>query len=140
MTRDEATEYLCRRAGVRRDFEPALQAFAEHIEFGAFKHGAGTWRTTKARPYSDVIGALRRHLRKFEYGEDLDEEGRPHLAAIMFRAAQLYCYGAEGRTDLDDRSQIGARYEAKMAAAVERLCADDWLEDPGRPDFEKVPA
>jgi hypothetical protein len=49
---------------------------------GALKYGKWNWRKTGVRA-SVYIDALKRHISKWESGEELDEDGVPHLSSII---------------------------------------------------------
>lgn len=78
----------------------ALIQVARVLSAGAKRYGDWNWRLglSPAR----CCGAARRHITAFLEGEDLDEEGTPHLAhgicELMFA---LVCY--EEHPELDDR-------------------------------------
>lgn len=52
-----------------------------HLE-GALKYGKWNWRISGVMA-SVYIGALKRHIAKYESGEDISEEGVPHLANAL---------------------------------------------------------
>lgn len=58
----------------------AIGALASQIAYGGDKHGVGDWRTY-SREY--WLAKILRHALAAASGEILDEEGRPHLVAIM---------------------------------------------------------
>lgn len=52
-----------------------------HLE-GSLKYGKWNWRISGVRA-SVYIGALKRHIAKYESGEDISKEGVPHLANAL---------------------------------------------------------
>lgn len=62
---------------------------------GAKKYGDNNWR--KGYDYSLSIGAMKRHILKFEAGQDYDAEGFHHMAAVMFHAAALIYFQANNK-------------------------------------------
>lgn len=78
----------------------SLQALAEHFGKGAQKYDANNWR--KGIDWSLNYAALQRHITAWWGGDDLDEEGNSHLAAVMWHACVLIEYAAT-HPELDDR-------------------------------------
>lgn len=88
--------------------EDALVSIAQVLTWGAGVYGDRNWE--KGISYQDLKGAVKRHLAKFDLGQDLDEKDKlPHLAhlaadALMmlalflrseqtFHESRIYLYG-----------------------------------------------
>lgn len=79
----------------------AAVAFAE----GALKYGAYNWRAAGVRT-SVYVAALRRHLMRFQNGEDCDPQtGVPHLASVIACAGIILDAGLVGKLT-DDRPPV----------------------------------
>jgi hypothetical protein len=81
---------------------------------GALKYGKWNWRKTKVRA-SVYLDAARRHIARWEDGEEFDEDGVPHLGAALASLNILVDAGACGSL-IDDRPPTG-----KVAAFFEQL-------------------
>jgi len=68
---------------------------------GALKYGKYNWRQSGVKA-SIYLDACRRHLAKWENGEEVDEDGVPHLAAALASVAIIVDAGACGKLN-DDR-------------------------------------
>jgi hypothetical protein len=77
-----------------RDIPPeAMWEVARCYDIGNMKHGAETWR--EPTDWLDVYDALERHKTRWRAGEDWDEDGFHHLAAIIHRAMTLLVYSLD---------------------------------------------
>lgn len=83
---------------------PASAIAAESLAFlnGALKYGAWNYRAEGIRA-STYIAALKRHISRWEEGEEVDEEGVMHLAAVRACAGMLIDGQAFGYLE-DDRA------------------------------------
>lgn len=72
---------------------------------GALKYGRFNWRVSGVRA-SIYLDALRRHVAKWEDGEEEDEEGVPHLASALACLNILVDARACGKLN-DDRPPRG---------------------------------
>jgi hypothetical protein len=84
--------------------DPLFEAYtAMALGFGAKKYGDGNW--LKGIQWSRIYGALRRHLRSWYLGEELDEEsGNPHLAHAAAMLMMLIRYSVDKKyITFDDR-------------------------------------
>lgn len=110
----------------------ALRALAERYWIGAIIHGPTNWMG--GIPFSVNIDHMEEHLQRFKQGRvesrrvtpkdgsepfDYTDGDVENLAAIMWGAAAMLHYIAEGREDLDDR-----HYRCALAAEG-RICAHD---------------
>lgn len=69
----------------------SIEQIGKVFTSGAVKYGDNNWQ--KGMKWSKVIGSLKRHLLKFESGEDFDEEtGIYHLAHLVTNAMFLMEY------------------------------------------------
>jgi hypothetical protein len=68
---------------------------------GALKYGKWNWRKAGVRA-SVYLDAIRRHLAKWESGEEVDEEGVPHLGSIIASVGIILDARAAGKLQ-DDR-------------------------------------
>lgn len=81
----------------------ALWELAELYGKGAEKYGESNWKL--GYNWSWSIGALHRHLNKFEQGEDIDSENdSSHLQSVIFHAIALWWFQKHGK-GTDDRSK-----------------------------------
>lgn len=79
----------------------AMEQLSQVLTHGADKYAPNNWR--KGIKFSRLIAAAKRHLNKFEAGEDTDEEvGTLHLANAMCNLMMLIEFYSF-RKDLDDR-------------------------------------
>jgi hypothetical protein len=81
--------------------QPALNAIAQVLSFGAKKYGAHNWRN--GLEYRRLIAACLRHITIFNEGEDCDSEsGLSHIAhalcCLVFLATQIHY-----KNGVDDR-------------------------------------
>lgn len=92
--------------GLRFDLIPAYPTTEEALVYtlGSRKYADRNWE--KGYPWSSSIAAIKRHLTKFEAGEDRDPDGFHHAAAIVFHAKALMQFG-KTHPELDDRSKGG---------------------------------
>ncbi len=77
----------------RHDLAPpyAQEQYAKVLTLGSIKYAARNWENGMA--WSIVTASLKRHIRKFEQGEDYDDEtGLLHTAHMMCNAAFLTEY------------------------------------------------
>lgn len=73
------------------------------MEHGALKYGLRNYRDTPMKA-SVYVGAMRRHLKAWATGEDLDpDSGRPHLAHLVACAVVIEA-AREAGTYVDDRT------------------------------------
>jgi hypothetical protein len=91
---------------------------------GFLKYGAWNWRKSGVRA-SVYIAGIKRHIEKWENGEELDEDGVPHLGSIIAGAGIILDARACGKLN-DDRpprlklTTIFAGLEGIVAALRER--------------------
>lgn len=83
------------------EFEDYLATILAH---GVQRYGLNSWR--RGLPYSSLVAAIRRHLRAFMKGEDVDDDGLCHLDCIATNALFLshYLKSDYGRR-FDDRQK-----------------------------------
>ena len=84
--------------------DPIFEAYtAMALGFGADKYGDGNW--LKGIQWSRIYGALRRHLRSWYEGEEIDmESNNPHLAHAAAMLMMLCRYSSDpSYNHLDDR-------------------------------------
>lgn len=68
-----------------------LWALGQLMTIGAVKYEDRNWE--KGMDWSRPMGALYRHLLKWQMGEDVDPEtGANHLIAVVWNAMVLFCY------------------------------------------------
>lgn len=86
----------------RFDLIPAkpMWQVAEVYGKGAQKYEDRNWE--RGYEWSKSIGAMHRHINKFEQGEDIDEDGSPHLAHAVFHCLALLEW-AQTHPEFDDR-------------------------------------
>lgn len=89
--------------GLRFDLiPPSLAEVAYTYTMGTRKYDEDhNWR--RGLQFSDCLAALERHVQKFKMGQDRDEDGQHHLAAVCFHALAIMQFQYDGRADLDDR-------------------------------------
>lgn len=79
----------------------AEEAIAQVLKYGKEKYGRANW--AKGIEYSRLIAATKRHLGKFNKGEDIDPEfGLNHIAHAACNLIMLL-WMIENRPDMDDR-------------------------------------
>lgn len=78
----------------------AMNAVARVYAKGAIKYDDHNWR--KGIPFGDHYAALMRHAVAFWEGEELDEDGEPHMAHVVFHALALIKAPAE-HPEMDNR-------------------------------------
>jgi hypothetical protein len=83
-------------------FEPhAMNQLAKVFTAGALKYAERNWE--KGMKWSSVIASLKRHVAKFENGEDFDEESElNHMAHVAWNALALVSY-SKYHPNYDDR-------------------------------------
>ena len=82
----------------------AMDLAAKVFMYGSTKYDDFNW--CKGLKYRTILASLKRHLRAFEYGEDMDEESKhSHVAHICCNIFML-AFMTENRTDLDDRFKL----------------------------------
>jgi hypothetical protein len=82
----------------------AMDEVARVYGRGAAKYAERNWE--KGYKWGLSIAALERHLAHFKQGEQRDELGNHHLAAIVFHALALMTFEKFG-LGTDDRSPLG---------------------------------
>jgi hypothetical protein len=80
-----------------------LEQLARVLDYGDKKHADTHWM--KGLPWSEIIGAVKRHIAKFESGEVVDKEStHSHLihavAGLMFM--NYYCNNHEDYSEKND--------------------------------------
>lgn len=88
---------------------------------GALKYGRTNWRVAGVRA-SIYVDALSRHVAKWFEGEEVDEEGVPHLSSALTCLAILVDARAAGKLN-DDRMVAGGFKEllAELTPCVAAL-------------------
>lgn len=80
----------------------ALIELSQQLRAGAIKYGPMNWRE-KPIAVSVLLDAIDRHMMRYRAGEEVSQDdGRPHLAAIMSSCAIILDAAIHG-TLLDDR-------------------------------------
>ncbi len=82
---------------LRLDLIPpeATLYLARVLTYGAKIHADRNWEL--GMDWSRCLGALKRHLLKWELGQTIDDEsGEPHLAHVMWNAMALLVYETRG--------------------------------------------
>lgn len=99
---DSLTGGMKEQSLARFDLLPvgALWQVAKLYGIGARKYEPNNWR--KGYTWSSSYAALQRHANRFWAGEDIDEAGFPHMAAVAFHALALLTFMQE-HPELDDR-------------------------------------
>lgn len=84
-------------------FEPhAMEELAKVFTKGAEKYAARNWE--KGMKWSSVMASLKRHIAKFEKGEDIDDESRlHHMAHVAWNALALVSF-SRYHPQYDDRT------------------------------------
>lgn len=97
-----------------------LWKVAEVYGKGAEKYSPDNWRL--GYEWSKSYDALHRHLNQFWSGEDLDEDGLPHLAHAVFHCLALIEWGMT-HPEFDDRpATVRAKEEQeKSMKELEKL-------------------
>ena len=87
---------------IRMDLVPplAMWELGRAYGIGALKYADHNWR--KGYDWSNSTAALKRHLERWIDGEQLDEDGFHHLAAVMWHCAALIVFEQE-HPEFDDR-------------------------------------
>jgi hypothetical protein len=88
---------------------------------GALKYGKWNWRKSGVRA-SVYLDAIRRHLAKWESGEEVDEEGVPHLGSIIAGVGIILDARAAGKLtdDRPPRVETGALFD-QLTPIVKQL-------------------
>lgn len=104
---------------------PLTAAYASlaHLN-GALKYGKWNWRKSGVRA-SVYIDAVKRHIEKWEHGEELDEDGVPHLGSIIADTGIVIDARACGKLNDDRPPRLGltaifAELEKLVGALRER--------------------
>jgi hypothetical protein len=92
----------------------ALWAVAEHYGRGAKKYSPRNWE--RGYPWSWSFDALQRHLAAYWQGEDMDEDGQPHLAAAAFHVLAMLAFSLR-KAGTDDRPFCARRRIARLCRA-----------------------
>lgn len=95
-----------------------LWLVAEVYGRGARKYAPRNWE--RGYEWSKSYAALQRHLNQFWAGEDLDEDGLPHLAHAVFHCFAMLEWG-QTHPEFDDRPATEERRQAeeeRMAYAL----------------------
>jgi hypothetical protein len=90
---------------LRMDLIPAEvdKAYAEVLTFGALKYADRNWEKGLLL-IKHHLGAMKRHISKWELGIDNDHESNlNHLKHALFHIAAMVTMVERGRKDLDDR-------------------------------------
>jgi len=78
------------------------RAYAETLTFGASKYSDRNWE--RGIPYSQCVGALKRHLNSWLLKENTNEEsGLNHIKHVLFWVSALTYFVESGKIELDDR-------------------------------------
>lgn len=79
-----------------------MEKIAEAYSIGIAKYEINSWR--KGFPFTDLIGAAKRHLHDLQEGRDLDEDsGCLAAAQVIWNMLSLLQQMLDGRFDLDNR-------------------------------------
>lgn len=79
----------------------SVEKLAEVFSFGAKKYPPNNWLI--GMPWMDVVASLKRHLNKFEAGEDFDSESNLlHMAHVAWNAMAIVSY-YKHRPEFDNR-------------------------------------
>lgn len=108
---------------VRHDLlEPyAIDELAKVFTFGADKYAVHNW--LKGMNWSKVLASLKRHINKFEKGEDFDEEtGLYHMAHAAWNALALVSYYKHFPQG-DDRMYLIVK-KPRISVDIDDVCAD----------------
>lgn len=124
---------------VRHDLVPAYaqEQYARVLTKGAEKYAERNWE--QGMKWSKVLASLKRHIAKFEMGEDLDgETGLHHMAHAMCNAAFLVQY-SKTCPHFDDRPHSYLSMP-KIGLDIDEVIADwvgHWTEYHGQvtPEF-----
>lgn len=126
----------------RYDLLPAhaINELVKVLTAGAKKYADRNWE--QGMKWSNVIASLKRHLAKFEMGEDYDEEtGMLHCAQIMWNAMALteyyktYPQGDDRPHNYLNRAKIGLDIDEVMCDWVGPWCERFGYEYPNNWDF-----
>ena len=80
----------------------AMEQLAKIFTRGAEKYAPNNW--LKGLPWMDVVASLKRHLSKFEQGEDFDDESKLlHMAHVAWNALAVVSY-YKHRPEYDNRN------------------------------------
>ena len=101
----------------RMDLVPIgpLRALAAHYGAGAKKYDDRNWE--KGYEWSKSYAALMRHITAFWGGENVDEEGLSHLAAVAFHTFSLMEFSVT-HPEFDDRPGDRAKTEEEREQAA----------------------
>ena len=80
-----------------------LEEIAEHYGRGAKKYS--DWNWLQGGSTNVCFGAMLRHISAWQQGEDLDDLGSHHMAAVAWNAIALL-HGYRTGVDRDDRPKI----------------------------------
>ena len=80
----------------------AMEALAQVYGLGARKYADRNWE--KGIPFSAALGALKRHLNKFELGHNIntDDGDYEHMSHAMWWAVAIVTFLRRDRNDLND--------------------------------------
>ena len=133
MTSVSSTEFPTSETGGTKGVKPAqyrcippqaMDLLARQFAYGSFRYDDHNFR--KGYAWSYTYDALMRHLQAFWGGEEYDEDGNPHAAAIAWHGIVLLQFWIE-HPEFDDRWAFGgdmSRLDAIMRAADEAYVAN----------------
>lgn len=122
MKKDEGLRYNTGK--IRTDLFPPdiLMNVSKILTQGADKYEPRNWE--KGMSWSSVLASLKRHLSKFERGDDIDEESKlHHIDHVLCNAAFLSRY-VRSHPEFDDRYVPFIQDHKNIALDIDGVLAD----------------
>jgi len=126
ITNDPAKRFDLGKARFELMPDDVLEKIAEIYTHGALKYDEENWR--KGMKWKRCIGSLKRHIKAFTIGQDIDPESKCyHLGQIAWNAMTLLWYQLE-RIPGDDRvkTYTNEEFMIKSFEDVERQSKMFW--------------
>ena len=111
----------------------AMMVVGEVFSVGAEKYGEHNWE--KGMPWGKLLGSALRHLFKWSWGQDRDDEtGLSHLAHAASCVLMLLAYRCRNMVEFDNRFVHGADTQTPLPFPVKITSAFTDDSEGGTPD------